>query len=74
MQTYRCKCGESKVISSIGVPACETCDKCGSTFATYPSFLPEQIPHNLKTQYDQNTGKPYQICTRCMAVFKDGKS
>ena len=55
----------------MGVPACETCDVCGATFAQHPDYHPKPIPHELKTQYDQNTGKPYQICIRCMTVIKD---
>lgn len=66
MRSYQCKCGFITGSSSMGFPACTTCEKCGSTLATGPDSHPEPIPHDWQTMYDENTGKPYRRCKRCM--------
>lgn len=63
---YRCKCGKHESWSSMGVPLCQVCEKCGSTLATSPSTHLDPKPHEYVTQYDQDTGKPYEICLQCM--------
>ncbi len=50
----------------MGVSRCSRCDKCGSDFAQGPSEHVEPEPHEYVTKYDQNTGKPYEMCRRCM--------
>ena len=68
MQYYRCKCGNAKAWTSMGVPGCVRCSKCGSDLAQSPqghSDKPDE--HDFVTKYDQNTGEPYDVCRRCMA-------
>lgn len=65
MRTVRCKCGESIIHTSMGITDCETCDKCGSTFAGHPDGHAEPIPHDWQTKYDSDTGQPYLVCGRC---------
>jgi hypothetical protein len=50
----------------MGVSPCSRCDKCGSDFAQGPNEHEEPALHEYVTKYDQNTGKPYEICRRCM--------
>lgn len=67
MQYYRCKCGDSTAWSSMGVSACTTCKKCGSDLAQSPGGHAETpAPHEYVTKYDQDTGTPYERCSRCM--------
>src|SRR5580700_10927309 len=65
MMFYRCKCGFSQAHTSMGVPACSRCPKCGSDLAPGPNVHSEPEPHEFVTKYDQNTGAPYQRCKRC---------
>ena len=66
MQYYRCKCGNATAWTSMGVPGCTRCSKCGSDLAQGPeghSDKPDD--HAYVTKYDQNTGAPYEVCRTC---------
>lgn len=65
MQYYRCKCGKMTAWTSMGVSACSRCGQCGSDFARGPESHEDPEPHDYVTQYDQNTGAPYERCRRC---------
>lgn len=65
MQYYRCKCGNATAWTSMGVPSCSRCAKCGSDLAQSPSGHSEPEAHKFKTMYDQHTGVPYEVCTLC---------
>ena len=75
MNFWRCKCGEVTSWES-GCPPqpCEACDKCGSTLAMSPESHVEPVSHEWITKYDQNTGKPFEICGRCMRRKKELES
>jgi hypothetical protein len=66
MQFYRCKCGKSTMWTSMGVPACTRCKRCGSDFAQGPQGHEEPSPHEYVTRYDEFTGKPYELCQLCI--------
>src|SRR5580704_17943202 len=66
MQYYRCKCGDHTAWTSMGVPSCVTCKKCGSDLAQSPDGHSDPEPHSYKTKYNENTGEPYEICSYCM--------
>lgn len=66
MQYYRCKCGESESWGSIGPRQCDRCEKCGTTLNQSPEGHKEPEPHEWVTQYNERTGKPYEICINCM--------
>jgi hypothetical protein len=68
MQYYRCKCGYRKCWSS-GLPVrpCDVCPKCGSTLAINPDSHATPEPHQWITRYDERTGEPYEMCTKCFA-------
>lgn len=68
---YRCKCGELMAWSSMGVPQCVVCEKCGTTLANHPDHhLTEPEPHQWETRWeiDHKTGERWQerSCLRCM--------
>ncbi len=65
MQYFQCKCGEHKSWTSMGVPRCTRCKKCGSDLAQGPDGHREPEPHRYVTKYNQNTGAPFEICDRC---------
>ena len=48
----------------MGVPACVTCDKCGSTLATGPSSHREPKPHDIRAEI--HDGKVRCFCINCM--------
>lgn len=79
MQYYQCKCGNCQAWNSGEVMHdCKGCKECNTTFAQSPSGHKELIPHDFsKIMYNQNTGKPYKMCTRCRdiddASFKESK-
>lgn len=50
---------------------CQGCNKCGTTFATGPAGHKPVIPHDLRPQFDRNTGEPDgSICNRCLRRVK----
>jgi hypothetical protein len=55
----------------MGVSLCTVCHKCGSTLAEGPNSHYDPVPHEFKTKYDQNTGKPYEICINCMRTKEE---
>lgn len=71
MQYYRCKCGNLESWGSDGTTPCRACPKCGTTLAQHPDDHRQPVPHKWQTQYDQNTGKPYEICRVCMNRRED---
>jgi hypothetical protein len=62
----RCKCGKLTSYGSMPTPRCYRCGDCGSDLAGAPDQHQEPIPHDFVTRYDQNTGKPFRVCRRCM--------
>jgi len=51
---------------------CTVCPECGTTLLK--TLDGEFVPpgeHDLVTKYDQNTGKPYKLCRKCMKTFKN---
>ena len=65
MQFYRCKCGETTAHTTMGVPRCDRCAKCGSDLAQSPGTHSDPTPHAYATKYDRDTGAPYEVCTTC---------
>jgi len=66
MKTFRCKCGESIIYSSMGTGHnCEGCTKCNTTYADHPDHHLPLEPHDWITKYNQNTGKPYKVYNKC---------
>lgn len=66
MQYYRCKCGDRQLWTTDGPSDCVICNKCNTTLAQRPEdHKTEAKPHDYKTYYDQNTGKPFKLCHRC---------
>lgn len=64
---YRCKCGKNEYFGSGMVPHdCEGCDECGTTLSTHPEGHKPRAPHEWETKYDENTGKPYRRCKKCL--------
>lgn len=56
-----CKCGKCESLNSGMSPAsCDGCNECGTNFYKKPLE-----PHEWKTMYDENTGKPYRRCKNC---------
>ncbi len=49
----------------MGASACTRCGECQSDLAEAPSLHCAPEPHRFVTKYDQNTGKPYLLCSRC---------
>lgn len=68
---YRCKCGAVTCSSSMGVRDCEGCTKCNTTLAAHLDLHKQLQPHDWKTYYNQNTGKPYKRCKNCMEIDKE---
>jgi ssDNA-binding Zn-finger/Zn-ribbon topoisomerase 1 len=62
---YRCKCGDRKASSSMGMPECSGCPKCNTTYASHPDGheIPKQ--HTFITRYNPSTGEPYEMCDKC---------
>lgn len=68
MKYYRCSCGHTLWFTSIGVPNCSKCPECGSSYMKDPitgKYLPV-LPHDWVKRYDESSGEPYQICSKCM--------
>lgn len=67
MQYYRCKCGQRQMQTSMGSPKdCQGCSECNTTYAQYPDDHKPLEPHDYSvTMYDQNTGKPFKLCSKC---------
>jgi hypothetical protein len=71
MQYYECKCGEATAFGSMSPDKCTRCAKCGARLlniaykakATEEDWKP--APHEWKTYYVVNTGKPYEKCAVC---------
>ena len=76
MITYKCKCGKTTAISSMGVRSCEGCDECGTQL--YPllwsGIFEKRKNHSWEIHYDFNTGKPYKVCKRCFLSSKEAKA
>jgi hypothetical protein len=47
MRYYQCKCGELTAWSSMGVPRCLGCPKCGSDLAEGPNAHMDPRPHDF---------------------------
>ena len=67
MQYYSCKCGKREFWGSGMISRnCEVCNECGTTMMKDldGNYKPSE-PHEYITNYNQNTGKPYQTCKKC---------
>lgn len=72
---YRCKCGKSTAHSSMGVSACDTCDKCGSTLATGPNSHQEPKPHDIRAEIRDGKVKCFcAVCLRDVGTLADAKN
>jgi hypothetical protein len=65
MRMLRCKCGKREAWTSQGMQPCEGCEECNTTYASHPKYHDPLQPHIWITRYNQNTGKPYKLCSRC---------
>lgn len=67
MQYYRCKCGTIETWSNdVPIYDCQGCTTCNTTIALTPLDHKVLIPHDFnKIRYNENTGKPYTVCTIC---------
>lgn len=66
MRFYRCKCGNAHSWTSIGIPACKRCGKCGSSLAQSPDEHETPEHHQFVTRYNQKTGAPFEVCGVCI--------
>jgi hypothetical protein len=66
MQHYRCRCGKCTAFGSMPPYKCSGCDECNTTLEQHPDHHTVPEPHEYKTQYNQNTGEPYERCNWCM--------
>lgn len=73
MQYYRCKCGKSESWGSMPPKKCTSCPICNTTLARDPEGHRKPSEHNFVTKYDENTGEPYEVCSRCH-IRKDDES
>ncbi len=67
MRNYQCKCSKSIAFGSTGPVDCDGCSACGTQLMPvgYRGEYPVSEPHDWKTKYDEDTGKPYRRCARC---------
>lgn len=65
MRYMRCKCGKRTGFTSSGFQDCQGCEECGTTYSDHPDFHKPLQPHEWGEKFNQNTGKPYKVCTRC---------
>lgn len=65
MKYYRCKCGKSESYGSMSPSACHGCEHCGTTLALSPDMHRTPEPHVWIKKYNEDTGNPYEICSRC---------
>ena len=71
MRTLRCKCGERTMWTTDSTWDCQGCPKCNTTYSGNPDGHKKLRPHTWGTMYNQNTGKPYQRCTKCSQVDEE---
>ena len=71
MQNWRCKCGESTAFGSMWPQDCEGCNQCNTTYAQHPDHHKIREPHEWKIRYNENTGKPYQMCNKCSHIDRE---
>ncbi len=67
----RCKCGECQGWTTDGFQDCQGCTKCETTFASNPEHHKPLQPHDWKTKYNENTGKPYKTCKVCHEIDEE---
>lgn len=65
MQHLRCKCGKATCMTSMGVPNCQGCEECKTTYSFHPDYHEELAPHDWIEKFNSDTGKPYKMCNRC---------
>ena len=75
MQYRQCKCGKARRWDTGEiVHPCQGCEKCQTTFGQHPNDHEPLQPHDLKPQFNRNTGEPDGfICSRCYARVKPAK-
>lgn len=71
MRYLKCKCGKREMWTTDGVHDCQGCDECGTTYSSHPDYHKELQPHKWMTMYNENTGKPYNICELCYEIDKE---
>lgn len=67
MRYLRCECGKSEMWTTDGVHDCQGCNVCKTTYSNTKNHRVLQ-PHTWKTMYNENTGKPYNICEKCYEI------
>jgi hypothetical protein len=67
MMYWTCECGKAEYWGSGMSPqVCEGCDECGTNYRKLPTE-----PHDLRPQFDVDTGEPSApICRRCYKRIK----
>jgi hypothetical protein len=68
MRKLRCKCGKEICFTSMGgVPECQGCHECKTTFAANPELHKPLQKHTPMKQFDKNTGEfSHFQCSRCL--------
>jgi hypothetical protein len=73
MQYYRCKCGNVQSWTTMGVPDCLGCSKCGSDLAQGPNAhaMPKAHDFSVICNVDTDEGpKPLSTCKYCHQTKK----
>jgi len=65
MRFYRCRCGKAEAFGSMSPARCIGCGKCGTTLELAPSLHRAPDPHEWVKRFDEETGKPCEICDWC---------
>lgn len=75
MRYFRCKCGKSEALSSMGVNACQGCPDCKTTLAEAPSGHREIQPHQwVPTPIETDSGEAFVTrCARCGERWDGGQ-
>lgn len=68
MRYYRCRCGKQEAWGSLPPQSCQGCAECGTTLEQHPERHVVPAPHEWVTRYDQDTGEPYERCSRCLTM------
>lgn len=70
MQYWRCKCGDSTSMGSMGPARCTTCSKCGSDLAQAPSLHREPLPHVFDLPFPVETDEGQKTISRCKYCYR----
>ena len=75
MRYLRCKCGKREAWTSMGVPRCTGCEKCGTTLDETPGTHEAPHPHTWSAPewgIDPKTGERWTFvrCLDCMRMVR----